>query len=284
LISEHLVEKENQYFKILNLGAILFANNLEDFPEIKRKALRVILYKGNDRLHTIKEKQEIMGYAVAFEKIITYINEQLPQNEIIGSTFRQEVKMYPEIAIRELVANALIHQDFSESGTNPMVEIFQNRIEITSPGKPIIDTLRFIDHTPKSRNETLTSFMRRINICEERGSGIDKVISQIEVYQLPAPTFNDENNYLKVTLFGHRPLNKMDKDDKIRACYQHCCLRYVMSEFVTNSSLRNRFQVKEKNYPIISKIIADTVQAGLIKPYDFMNKAKKHAKYIPFLA
>src|SRR5476651_2367404 len=97
--------------------------------------------------------------------------------------------MYPEIAIRELVANALIHQDFEETGTSPMIEIYEDRIEISNPGKALIDTLRFLDYSPQSRNEMLASFMRRLKICEERGSGVDKVAFQTELYQLPAPKF-----------------------------------------------------------------------------------------------
>ena len=89
---------------------------------------------------------------------------------------RKEVKMYPELAVREL-KQCNYNQDFYETGMGPMVEIFDDRIEITNPGKPLISTLRLIDHSPKSRNERLASFMRRIGICEERGSGIDKVIN-----------------------------------------------------------------------------------------------------------
>ena len=70
-----------------------------------------------------------------------------------------------------------------------MVEIFKDRIEITNPGKPLVDTQRFLDNPPASRNEILASLLRRFRICEERGSGIDKVVFQVELYQLPAPLF-----------------------------------------------------------------------------------------------
>jgi ATP-dependent DNA helicase RecG len=95
--------------------------------------------------------------------------------------------MYPEIAVRELIANALIHQNFSVTGVGPMIEIFANRMEITNPGIPLVQTDRFLDSPPRSRNETLASIMRRIGICEERGSGVDKIIFETELYQLPAP-------------------------------------------------------------------------------------------------
>lgn len=132
-----------------------------------------------------------------------------------------------------------------------MIEIFENRIEITNPGKPLIDTNRFIDHSPESRNEILASLMRRMNFCEERGSGIDKVIYEIEAFQLPAPEFLSGDNYTRITLFSPKSLRQMDKMDKIRATYQHCCLKYVSGELMTNQSLRDRFKIDAKNYPII---------------------------------
>ena len=71
--------------------------------------------------------------------------------------------------------------------------------------------------------------------------------------------------------------------DRIRACYQHACLRYVVfREEMTNESLRKRFAIDKKNYPMASRIITDTINEGLIKPYDPDNKSKKHAKYVPF--
>jgi len=71
----------------------------------------------------------------------------LPQNEVIGKAFRENVKMYPELCIRELVANALIHQDFSQTGNSVMIEIYDNRIEITNPGEPLINTDRFLSRS-----------------------------------------------------------------------------------------------------------------------------------------
>jgi predicted HTH transcriptional regulator len=190
--------------------------------------------------------------------------------------------MYPIIAIRELVANAIIHQDFSVSGSSPMIEIFSNRIEITNPGKPIIDPLRFVDHNPESRNEILARFMRRLNICEERGSGIDKVIFECEFNQLPAPEIIVGDNYTRIILYSLKTLRQMDKQDKIRACYLHACLKYVSGEFMTNQSLRERFGIEEHNYSVASRIISDTIASKLVKDYDSDNKSRKYAKYVPY--
>ncbi len=285
LISEIFVKKRSDgKYDIYNLGAILFANQLSDFKDLSRKALRVIFYEKNDRLNAIKEWVSAPGYVVGFLQIADFIESQLPQSELIEKAVRHQVKMYPDLAIRELLANALIHQDFSMRGTGPMVEIFKDRMEITNPGQPLINTLRFLDHNPTSRNEQLASFFRRVNFCEERGSGIDKVISSVESFQLPAPNFIGGDNYLRVILYGYKALRSMTKQDRNRACYQHCCLKYVNGDFATNKSLRERFEVPEQNYSIVSRIIADAVKEGLIKLYDTESKSKKHASYVPFWA
>lgn len=183
-VSEKFIKKNKDSYDITKLGAILLAKNLDEFEEVGRKAVRVIVYKGKNKIDTIREQIGKRGYAVGFEGLIDWINGQLPANEEIGRAFRSETRMYPEIAIRELVANAIIHQDFSEKGF-PMIEIFSDRIEISNPGIPLITPQRFIDEYV-SRNERLADVLRRFGMCEEKGSGIDKVIFYNEMYQLPA--------------------------------------------------------------------------------------------------
>lgn len=285
LANEEMIKEQNDgLFTITNLGAVLFAKDITQFKGLRRKAVRVIIYDGVNKIIAIKEQEGIKGYASGFEGLIKYILDQLPRNEVIETALRQEVKMYPEKAVREFVANALIHQDFSITGAGVMIEIYKDRIEITNPGIPLVDTNRFIDTAPKSRNETLASLLRRLNICEERGSGVDRAIQAIEVFQLPAPKFVKEEDYTRVILYAHKPLAKMDKDDRTRACYQHCCLQYVSNQTTNNQSLRKRFNISESNYPMASRIIADTIESGLIKLSDPESNSKKHANYIPFWA
>jgi len=285
LCADKLTRKNGEFFDITNLGAILLAKNIEEFENLSRKAVRVIIYEGKDRLKTLKELDGKKGYASGFESLIGFINNLLPANEVVKVALRADVKMYPDIAIRELVANALIHQDFYITGTGPMIEIFSDRIEITNPGQPLIDTLRLLDSPPQSRNEKLASIMRRFKVCEERGSGIDKVVFQSELFQLPAPDFTKSEKHFTAVLFAHKPLSKMNKDDKVRACYLHCCLKYVSGrEKMNNTTLRARFQIKEENYPLASTIISDAIEAGLIKPSDPESKSRRYMSYIPFWA
>jgi len=280
LSEDRLIIRRQSCFDVTNLGGILFANNLNYFDTLVRKAVRVVFYKGNNRLNAIREQIGVKGYAVGFEGLVGYISGNLPVNEEIGKAFRKDIPIYPPIAIREFVANALIHQDFSIGGTSVMIEVFSDRLEITNPGKPLIDVLRFIDHAPISRNEKLASMMRRIKICEERGSGIDRAIYQCELHQLPAPDFQRGDLYTKVTMMAPQPIRRMTKEDKVRACYQHCCLQYLSGNKMTNESFRGRLNISDKNYSIASRIIGETVVHGLIKP-DESSRSRKFAQYLP---
>lgn len=268
---------------ITNLGAILFAKKMTDFQRLKRKAMRVIIYKGIDRTQSLREWEGHKGYAVGFEGLIGLLIDLLPNNEVMGKALRNNVPMFPEVAIRELVANALIHQDFEQTGTGPMIEIFSNRMEITNPGAPLVATERFVDSPPKSRNEALASFMRRIGVCEERGSGIDKVVFETELYQLPAPVFEETGEHTRCVLFSHREFREMDKHDRIWATYLHACLRYVQRDFMTNTSLRQRFGFDEQNAAMASRLIKDALVAESIRPFD-KSASKKYMKYVPWWA
>lgn len=180
-----------------------------------------------------------------------------------------------------MVVNVIIHQDLTITGAAPMIEIFANRLEITNPSTPIVDVIRFLDTPPRSRNELMAAFMRRIGICEERGSGIDKVVSQTEVYQLPAPLFTVIDDNTKVALFAHKEFKDMDTAEKIRACYLHCCLNYVNHEPMNNTSLRKRFALGEESSASISRLIKLSFEKNLIKVYDD-NTNRKALRYIPF--
>jgi predicted HTH transcriptional regulator len=281
LAADRLIEPAGGgYWNVMNLGAILLAKQLSDFGRLQRKSVRVIVYKGKGRVETLREQTGHKGYAAGFEGLIGFINGLLPVNEVIGQALRKAVPVYPELAIRELVANALIHQDFSITGSGPMVEIFDDRMEITNPGLPLVDTARMLDNPPRSRNEALASLMRRMGICEERGSGVDKVVSQAEFYQLPAPAFEVVGDSTRSTLFAPRPLTQMDQADRVRAVYLHACLRYVQREFMTNSSLRERFGIDTKNSATASRLIKEALAAGMVRLHD-PDAPPKLRRYVP---
>ena len=284
LQEEDILRKQDDgLYKITNLGAILFAKRLSDFPTISRKALRVVQYNGTNRLNMLKEYTEERGYAAGFEDLIRYIEALTPTEEVINIALREQKTAYPKLAIREAVANALIHQDFSLTGTGPVVELFDNRIEITNPGSPLVDTSRIIDNPPRSRNEKLASMMRRLKMCEELGTGWDKIIISCELMFLPAPQIETYEEGTRVTLFSRIPFSSLTLQEKLWSCYLHACIKKVQEDYLTNSSLRNRFGLPASSSGSISRIIREAVKQYMIKPVD-SETAPRYMRYSPIWA
>lgn len=285
-LAEHSLITANDAgrWDITNLGALLFARDLRAFPGLRRKSVRVIEYEGRNRSKTKREQEGRKGYAAGFAGLMKYIHTLVPRNEVIGQALREDIPMYPDLALRELVANALIHQDLSVGGAGPTVELFSDRVEITNPGLPLVTPLRFLGTAPRSRNEALASFMRLVGYCEERGSGIYKVVQSVEAFQLPAPLFEADEHATRAVLFAHKGFGKMSRDEKVKACYWHACLRYADREQLTNTTLRERFGLDAGGTPTVSRIIREAVKAKLIKPFDPEQRSRGLMSYVPIWA
>ena len=268
---------------ILNLGAVLLAARLDDFPGLGRKALRIVRYRGDGRAEAVREKRVEKGYAAGFEESLGYIDALLPGGETIENGLRAAWRGFPSAAVRELVANMLIHQDFPVSGAGPMVEIFDGRIELSNPGAPLVSTDRFVDAPPRSRNEAVAALMRRFGVCEERGSGIDKVVLEVELAQLPAPLFEAPEASTRATLFAHKKLKDMDRVERRRATYLHVCIRHVGNQRATNASLRKRFGIAAGGASVATRLLNDAASAGLIAVADSA-AGYRHRAYVPFWA
>ena len=281
LVADRLVREDvGRHWTITNLGAILFARRLSDFaPAMARKAVRLVAYAGLNRAADVTHRLDGQkGYANGFDGLREYIDGLLPQNERIGKAFREATPLYPSIAIRELIANALIHQDMSITGAGPLIELFTDRVEITNPGWSLIPPERFLDSPPRSRNEALASLMRRMNICEEQGTGIDKVLVAVEQHHLPPPDFRNEGEAVRVVLYAHRRFADMTPEERVRACYQHAGLRYVSGQRMKNATLCGRFGIDPQNAAQASAVIRQALDAGLIRPAD---AAHPRAGYVP---
>ncbi|AWB24770.1 hypothetical protein DA075_08545 [Methylobacterium currus] len=279
LQDDRLIDKDaGGRWNILNLGAILFSRQINSIDRLSRKAVRVVDYEGRDRTRTRRRWDMPEGYASGFANLLATVNSMLPANEHIGQAFREERRVYPEIAVRELVANALIHQDMTVSGAGPTIEIFADRIEITNPGAPLNEPRRLIDLPPRSRNESLASLTRRMRMCEEGGTGLDKVVASAELYQLPAPDFRAESDNMRVVMFAPRGFGEMTAAERIRAADQHATLCYLSGSRMTNTSLRQRLGIAGQNAAQASRIIKEALALDLIRPAD---PAMPRAGYIP---
>lgn len=284
MIDDNLIrQRNNGNFDITNLCAYSFAKNMNNFPSLRKRTVRLTKYSGNQKLdEAIFDSQGRLGIILSFKNIITNIMRLIPYKENYSGGIRKDIPMFPEIAIRELLANELVHQDFTVDGMSPTVEIFSNKIVFTNPGTPLIPTNRFLDVPPVSRNNDLADLMGKFHIVESRGTGIDKVVNSLEQNGLPSLEIKvPTSRFTVVTIRSKKKFKDMSISERNNSIYWSACLKYVQDEQISNKTIRDTFGLATRDSSMVSKAISNAVDALLIKVYD-PEVGKKFSKYIPF--
>ncbi|WCM25242.1 putative DNA binding domain-containing protein [Sphingomonas sp. QA11] len=270
-------------FEVSSLLAIASAREFREFPSLENKGSRVIAYKGTNKLNALADKESHKGHLVTFVGFLEHVMNHIPSVEEMQHGVRKKIYAIPEISIREFLANALVHQDFTDATSKPVVEVFKDRVRISNPGLPLVSVDRFIDTPSKSRNPRFARLMREAGFCEERGSGVDRAITEIEKAALPPPLIEEVEGSTVVTVFMPRRFANMSQEERIRACFQHACLRHEQGDPMSNTTLRERFGLSQKQYPQVSIVIRDALAAGRIKPLS-EDQGNRNARYVPFYA
>ena len=275
-----LVVEKGDLYDILNLGAILFARKLKDFPSLADKEIVARKYQGtNNRILSIEYRCET-GYAIGFENLVSFVSKNTSTEKI--EVQRMAVPTYPVVAIRELTANMMVHQDFAIRGMPLTIEIFENRLTFTNPGSSLNDVQRLIDLPPHSRNESLAQMMLQLDMCERRGSGFDRATDAIGQMKLPAYKAQSGDDYTRVTLYPKKSVSEMTREERIAVCYQHTCLLYEDGKAIVNQKVRERFNLNKNQSVMASRILADTLECGLIKEENPETESKRYTTYIPY--
>ncbi len=278
--SELITTANPGYWNITNAGAILLATRLQEFQSLKNKAARLIRYQGNSRVEIELKQTLSKGYASGFEELMNLVTDSLSKAKGLGKGSGKKKTVWPELALRELIANALIHQDYSTPDSGPLIEIFDDRIEVVNSGLPLVNEQRLVNSPPKTRNHKILSLMRQMNLATETGCGWDRIVAEAERCSMPAPLPEIDEDTTRVVMLSPRALTDMDYSTRIWSVYQHACLKFANREHLSNGSLRERFGIELKNSAIVSRLIKEAVEAKVIVPYQ-AEIGRKHMRYIP---
>ncbi len=276
-----LLDEKGGHYSITVLGALLFASDLSSFPKLEGKALRIVNYAGESRLETKGKQTFLSGYAISFEECFKAITALTQTSDIYVNGVRKDHYIVPPIAVREALGNLLIHQDLLSNG-GPLVEIFVDRVEFSNPGFLSVPIDRLIDSPPKSVNERLASFLRRIDIGDTAGSGFDKIVASLEKEKLPPFKMEEAPSGVRLMLFKEKPFEEYSQEEKLAATYDHVVISYLSSKRATNKSLRDRFGLGEEAKFRISRLLALALDSGKIKKAALSDK--KDTAYLPYWA
>lgn len=209
---ENLGAAETQEGKVFvnNTGALFFARNLDDI--YKHTVVTCAVYKGAEKVDVLDRKDFNEDVLSNIDQAMIFLKRHLPVGyEITGAPRRREVLEIPEGALREAVINAVVHRDYFERGANVMVEIFDDRVQITNPGG-LVKGLRPEDFGKKSilRNPTIASLLHRTDYIEKMGTGISRMRTLMKQAKLAPPVFNFGSFF---TVVFKRPSRRVLKEE-----------------------------------------------------------------------
>ena len=199
-------------------GFLIFSKEKPQFKRsFNRYIVRCVKYKGSNVATDIIDKADIDG--TLNEQIDTmqkFILRNIRTSAQIVGTKRVERYEYPEKAIREIVANAVIHRDYRITETYTQVNVFEDRLEIFNPGcLPPGVTVDNIRDAQVSRNEIIAARLKDLDYLEEYGRGIDIVFTETEKWGLLQPIFKNTTNSFKVILPGEKLSKLNDRQFRI---------------------------------------------------------------------
>ena len=274
-------DNHDKTYDITNLGAILYAKDIQNFPRLVNKMVRIIVYVGDTKLNTKSELRGKCGYIVDFNNMHKYIMESVVSGERINDDgIRETQYLYPKITIRELFANIIAHQDLTLDTLQPMVEIYSDRIEFINPGAPLIPEDRFVDYPPQTRNLQIAEELYKVGICERRGSGWDKVAVEASEYGFSAPPPEVTRTTTRIILTQHKTLSDMTNEERLWSIYIYACLLWVQKKYLTNTLVRQLFNIPDSHMSTASSLINQAIKSGLIVVFDEQS-GTRNRKYLP---
>ena len=199
-------------------GFLIFA---DDTPQkelrFERYTIRCVRYKGSGVHTDIIDSSDIAGTLdEQIEGMQAFILRNIPKSAEIVGTKRVERYEYPAKAIREIVANAVIHRDYRITGTYTQVNIFEDRVEVFNPGNlPPGVTIENIRSAQESRNQIIAARLKDLDYLEEYGRGIDIVFTEMAQWGLLPPLFKNTANSFKVILPGKKLSELNDRQLRI---------------------------------------------------------------------
>ena len=171
----------------------------------RRFGITVVRYEGSfESSATFRERRDLTGpLAELVLQADRMIYEEMRKSAVVSGLIREEVPEYPPVAMREALVNAVGHRDYSLRGATVEVRLFDDAIEIESPGGlagfVTIDNIR---HVQYSRNERLMEVLLRLRLAEEAGTGMDKIFTSMEDALLEKPHLEERSTSFLVRLLG----------------------------------------------------------------------------------
>ena len=195
--------------KLTNAGALL-----ADESPVRQSRIFCTRWNGLDMTNGLGEAiddVELEGCVIGqLQDAVSFVRNNSRKKWWKEDDYREELPDYPERAVTEAIANAIIHRDYMQMGSEIHIDMYDDRLEIYSPGGmldgKLIQQLNPLTVPSKRRNPLLADFFNRLGLMERRGSGMKKIMDAYKQYQRLAkchiPEFTSDASEFHVTLWN----------------------------------------------------------------------------------
>jgi len=198
LVNIEVAERAGGKLLFRNAGVLFFAKNPRRF--FNQSYITCLLAKGTDKVHILDRKDFDGGIVADIEDALRFIERNTRLAYRIESLRRQNIHEYPMKALREAITNAVMHRDWFIDGANVFVEIYDDRIEVVSPGGlPRGMTLADLGTKSVRRNALIADLLHRIDFIEKAGTGVKRIRDDAREGGYPEPVW--EANGFTTTIF-----------------------------------------------------------------------------------
>ena len=231
--------------------------------------IQCAVFKGTTRAYFVDRREYDGAIQDQVEAAFQYVLEKINLGMQIKGIYRQDVYELPVDSVRELIANAVAHRSYLEPG-NIQVAIFDDRLEVTSPGMLLntVSLKKIVEGYSKLRNPAIASAFAYMKIIEKWGTGIPKVLRECREYGLPEPELIDFDGDFRVNMF--RKTTVLDVRDTTQTVYNG---KEFVLEFTESDKVI--LEVIQKNPKLTQKEIAMELDWTVDRVKYYLNKMKK---------
>jgi len=257
--------------KITTAGWLCFANQPQEIRQFRNAYIEFQIFQGVSRDVPIR-KYEIKGsLPEQIEQGVKLLQQNMWSVPKIQGLKREDVPAYQDVALREVIANSVVHRDYRKMHQPVKIAMFTNRIEVENPGglMPGLTIFNLV-HKRDWRNPLLAELMKKFGFGEMDGQGIDRLYAATLSIKVPPPVFIDHRNSFTVILSAPKIFEEFTPEEKRLMIIILC----IMHETIDNESVRNCFGIsREKAGTLIKSMVASKVlEANAI--------SRKYAKYV----
>jgi len=200
-ISTHQILNNLQVFDdsgVIKNGGVLFFGK---HPEIQfhQAVTRCVRFKGRTKVHIIDDKTYGGPLYQQYQQAETWIKDKLEVSYIIeGMGPRKEVWEIPLTVFKEAIINAISHRDYYEQGAITMLEVYDDRVEISNPGGLLVGVKKDFGKKSMTRNPLIFGLFTRMSLVEQVASGIPRMRKAMKDAGLPEPIFTTDGGFFTV--------------------------------------------------------------------------------------